>query len=100
MRYRTEIMRELYSLENRVASTRKTLANTANATAAKVSEAVLSSLEKKVATLKTELATAPEDPPRQFFYGGDFPCLTRTTPFTETEMDALEIPDFLRRQSV
>ena len=96
-RTKTDAMRELYSVENRIASNRKTANGTAKATTAKICDDVLPSLQARAAALRAEIETLPEPPPRTFSTNGNFPIKFRTTPLTAEENAMLELPEFLRR---
>lgn len=95
-RYRIDVLGDINALESRIASNRKTAATTLNPVSAKVADATLGSLTRRLEALRAELETAPERPTRS--YGGmSFRFTERTTPMNAAEIDALEIPAFLRR---
>lgn len=97
-RYKIDARRDLYSLNQRLASQIKTRDNTANSITLRVCNGVIPSLEKQIAALEAEIITLPERPERYLRHtDGNFPCLTRTTPMSEAEIADLEIPAFLKR---
>lgn len=97
-RYRQDALYELQGLEARIASNKRSAYNTLNAKTAAIADAVLPSMLRRLAELREEVRTLPERPPYVFEHrNGNFACLSRTTPLTEAELEALEIPDFLRR---
>lgn len=100
MRYKIDAMRELATLENRLRSQRKTANNTPSRATASICDAVISSLEKKIAALQTEILALPEKPQPQYRpTSGNFPIHFRTTDLTDAEKAAMELPDFLRRSA-
>lgn len=105
-RYKIDAQAELVTLEQRIASTRKSLRATANATTATIELAKLPSLERKALALRAEIENLPERPA----LGGwcphadarDIPRwpngLARATwPGGEYDEALLEIPEALRR---
>lgn len=99
-RYKIDAQGELVSLEARIASARKTLRDTAQANTARITEAVLPSLERRAEALRHEVETLPDRPPLDFRGGGNFPCLLRDyvlEPLTAAELETLEVPAFLQR---
>jgi hypothetical protein len=101
-RYSQDAAYELAGLEARIASNRKSARNSVNPKSAGIADAVLSSLERKAAALRDEVATLPERPDRRFGCAepeafANAPILT----LTEAQVAALEnepIPEFLRRR--
>lgn len=97
-RTRLDAMNELNALQRQIASNRKTAANSTKRETAELCDKLLPSLLARAGALLAEIPTLPDRTELTFANtAGNFPCLTRTTPFTEAERDALEIPAFLRR---
>lgn len=101
-RYKQDAAYELTGIEARIRSTERSIKTTANAKTAAIGDAVLPSLLRQRAALRAEMAALPQRPERVFAYSaGNSACLTRdavTEPFTAAELEALAIPEFLRRR--
>jgi hypothetical protein len=98
-RYKQDALAELYSLEARIKSARKSLRDTANATTAHIAEATLPSLTRKADALRAEAATLPERPPREFAWAASGDDWKRPCPVAADDpiFATLDIPDFLKR---
>jgi hypothetical protein len=97
-RYKQDAASELYDVERRIASNRKSAHNSTNSKTAGIADAVLPSLMRRAEELRAEVAMLPERPPYTFAHtDGNFPCLSRVEPFSQRELEELEVPEFLRR---
>jgi hypothetical protein len=97
-RTKLDAINELNALQRQIASNRKTAATTNKRETAELCDKLLPSLKARAAAPLDEIPTLPEREALTFAHtSGNFPCLTRTAPFTQAELDALEIPAFLRR---
>lgn len=100
-RTKTDALAELNALQRQIASNRKTATNSPKRETAELCDKLLPSLMARAAALLAEIPTLPEREALTFAHtDGNFPCLTRTAPFTEAELAAFpEIPAFLRRDA-
>lgn len=97
-RTKLDAINELNALQRQIASNRKTATNSNKRETAELCDKLLPSLVAKAGALLAEIPTLPEREALTFAHtDGNFPCLTRTSAFTEAELDALAIPAFLRR---
>lgn len=69
MRYRDEALRELYEIERKIKSNRKSAATTLNRKTAAIADATLPSLERKAAALREEINVLTDRPARQALSG-------------------------------
>ncbi len=100
MRTRNDARRDLYVIERQIIANRKLAATTINPKSAAIADATLPSMQRRAAALRAEIETLPEAAALSFAVtNGDFRCLTRTAPFTDAELAALEIPAFLQRRA-
>jgi hypothetical protein len=100
-RYRQDATSELYDVEQRIKSNRKSAHSSTNRKTAGIADAVLPSLMRRAEELRAEIAMLPERPAYTFAHtDGNFPCLSRVKSFTQTELEELEIPEFLRRHTI
>lgn len=100
-RYKDDARRELYAIEQKIASHRRTIKNTANKKTAAISDKVLISLERQAEALRIEIEQLPSTPVRRYeaISHGHVTFTPRTTPLSEAELVNLEIPGFLRRSA-
>lgn len=99
-RTKTDALAELNALQRKIASNRKTATNSTKRETAELCDDLLPSMLARAAALLAEIPTLPEREALTFAHtAGNFPCLTRTSAFTQDELDALEIPAFLRRDA-
>lgn len=97
-RYRIDVLGDIHVVEKRIASNRKTAATTLNQVSARVADATLGSLTRRLEALREELKSVPERPMLVTGYSS-FRMTPRATPLSADEIAALAIPDFLRRVS-
>jgi hypothetical protein len=97
VRYKQDASRELYSIEQKLKSQRKTARDTVKPETAAICDKVIVSLDRQARALREEILTLPDKPENRFYGSGNFACLTRTTPLTPKEIAELEVPEFLRR---
>lgn len=97
IRTKQDAQRDLYTVELKLKSQRKTARDTVKASTASLCDKLIVSLERQARVLREELLTLPEKPENRFYGSGNFPCLTRTTLLTPEEVAELEVPEFLRR---
>lgn len=88
---------ELSGIEARIASNRRSAESTDKASTAAIADATLPSLQRRAAELRDLVKTLPERPSQWSSPSVQHTDTPRTTPLTEEELEALEIPAFLRR---
>ena len=96
-RYKIDCLGDIAQVQNLIRSNRKTAQNAVNPKSAAICDAVLPSLQVKLAKLEAELETLQERPELTFNYNRGSHLYSRTTPLTQAEVDALAVPDFLVR---
>jgi hypothetical protein len=94
-RYRIDVLGDIASVEAKLASNLKQVATTTSRKNAAIADAVRPALERKLASLRDELGTATERPLMR--YQTSFRWDQRTDMPSEIEMEAMDIPAFLRR---
>lgn len=98
-RDKLEALYDLYGIEQTIKSNRKSAQNSPNRKSAEIADSTLPSLLRDAAALRALVETLPERAERAWdtLDGNSIKVMTRTTPLSQEEIDALEIPEFLRR---
>tara|TARA_R110000868_G_scaffold75116_2_gene216892 strand:+ start:191 stop:490 length:300 start_codon:yes stop_codon:yes gene_type:complete len=95
MRTHLEVIRDLHTAKNKLAASDKLAKDTPKRSTAAICDAVRPSLVRRVSDLEAELATTPELPAeRPASPVVDMPAYV---PLTQEELEALYIPEFLKR---
>lgn len=98
MRTHLEVLRDLYTAKNKLRRTDRLAKDTPKRSTAAICDAVRPSLVRTIAKLESELAATPELPAeRPASPASTFTYTPNCNPLTKEELEALYIPEFLKR---